>query len=115
MARPPKPIDPEQVRKLAEKQWSDAQIAAVVGIHQTNLRKRFAIIIDEGRHSGKAKLIDILWQRAVIDKSDRMLEHALNRFLGPIPTKVQFEPEELIEANKAAIAAASKDTPDSTK
>lgn len=95
MARPKKPIDVEQLKKLAAQQWTDGMLAAFFDIHQTNIRKRFAKEIDAGRQQGQAKLVTTLMIRSTgADNkplSERLLEHALNRFVGPVKTIVQHE------------------------
>jgi hypothetical protein len=91
MGRPKKPIDEKQLEALAERQWSDVQIAAFFEIHVTNLEKRFASKIAECRQRGKAKLLDVLWQRGVQEKSDRVLTHLADRVLGPIPKHIRLE------------------------
>jgi hypothetical protein len=97
MARPRKKIDPEQVRKLAERQWSDVQIGAHFGVHSATIARRFANLLIDARHNGKAKLIDILWQRGVTEKSDRVLIHLADRVLGPVPKKIEYTREGAIE------------------
>ena len=84
MARPQKPIDAEQVRKLAERHWTMEMIAAHFNVSGDTIKRRFKDVVDAGRQEGKAKLIDVLWQRAVIEKSDRILIHLAERILGPI-------------------------------
>jgi len=56
MARPKKPIDAEQVRKLARLSASHAEIGAVLGCSADTLERRFAAAIKEGRESGKMSL-----------------------------------------------------------
>jgi len=82
---------------LAEKQWDKHQIAAFFGVSHDTIHRRFASVIEEARHSGKAKLIDILWKRILEGKSDRLLEHALDRFVGPVQRKMSLELKDLSE------------------
>lgn len=56
MGRPAKNIDPEQVKKLAEKGWTGEEIAAFLGIHRSNLLRRFATHIKEGHLSRNGNL-----------------------------------------------------------
>lgn len=92
VGRPPKKIDVEQLIKLANNHWSDNMIAAFFDIHPTNLRIRFGKEIDAGRQHAKAKLVNAMWMR-IGERSDRILEHALNRFLGSIPQKLELTDE----------------------
>ena len=97
MARPKFQIDIEQVKKLAERQWSDEQIAGFIGCDRRTLERRFSQELAAARQSGRAKLIDVLWQRGVKDKSDRILTHLADRFLGAIPKKIEITREQAIE------------------
>jgi AraC-like DNA-binding protein len=56
MARPRKKIDPEQVKKLAAIQCSYAEMAAVLGVNESTLTRRFAQVIKEGREHGRMSL-----------------------------------------------------------
>lgn len=78
------------IRKLAERQWSTESIAAFFGVGQALINRRFRKELDEGRHIGKSKLIDKMWER-IDEKSDRILEHAMNRFIGPIASHVMVD------------------------
>lgn len=109
MARPRKPIDPEQVRKLAERQWSDEQIAAVIGCDRRTLERRFPQLLRDARHAGRAKLIDILWQRGVTEKSDRVLLHLADRALGPVPKKIEITKEQAIEVLEKELEREAED------
>lgn len=64
MARPRKPIDAEQVRKLAMINCSYAEIAAVVGCNESTLTRRFAQVIKEGREQGRSSLKRMMWEAA---------------------------------------------------
>lgn len=103
--RPKKKIDIEQLKKLAERLWSDEQLGAFFNIHKQNIRRRFATEVDSSRHIGKAKLVDLLWSRAVGQNgkagSDRILEHCANRFLGPIKSIVQTEELQIKDKQEA--------------
>lgn len=94
MARPKKKIDPEQLRKLAEKHWSTESIAYFFGVSVRTVNRRFGRAIEEARHGGKSKLLDLLWARASgaagQKQSDRILEHLANRVLGSIKQKVEI-------------------------
>lgn len=96
MARPKKPINEVQLRLLAERQWSSRQMGAFFGVHSTNIVRRYAALIEEAREHGKAKLIDVLWERAVDHKSDRVLIYLADRVLGPIPKKIELSKEDAI-------------------
>ena len=56
MARPKKPIDVEQVIRLAAIQCSYAEMAAVLGCNESTLTRRFAQDIQTGRSTGRSSL-----------------------------------------------------------
>lgn len=94
MARPKKPIDIDQLKKIAERGWNDDEIGAFFNATGQTVRRRFGPIIDSHRLNGKAKLKDIIWQRAIgkggNDKgSDRVLIHLADRVLGPVKQEVE--------------------------
>jgi hypothetical protein len=64
MARPKKPIDPEQIRRLAMINCSYAEIAAVVGCDQSLLTKRFSQVLKDGREQGRSSLKRMMWEAA---------------------------------------------------
>lgn len=109
MARPKIPIDEEKLVKCAEKQWTDEEIAAFFKVSIDTIHRRYADQIDQARHSGKAKLRDLIWQRA-LNGSDRMLEHAANRFLGPIKNQVELDAKTLIEAIEQLLSGTNSAT-----
>ncbi len=81
MARPKKPIDQEQLEKLAEKQWSIEQIAAFFRVNRATIERRFAEKINDARQRGRAKIVDLQWKRA-LEGSDRMIMHMSAHYLG---------------------------------
>lgn len=103
MARPKKPIDVEQLKLAATKQWDDEQIGALFKVDGCTVRRRYGDVIDECRHNGKAKLKDMLWARATGNKeknikgSDRILMHIADRFLGPVKQEVTQDHQGKIE------------------
>jgi hypothetical protein len=56
MARPKKVINEDQLRKLAAIQCSYSEMAAVLGVDESTLTRRFAQVIKEGREQGKMSL-----------------------------------------------------------
>lgn len=81
MARPRKKIDVEQLIKCAEKQWHIREIAAFFRVSHDTIQRRYASIIEEARNSGKAKLRDLQWKRA-LEGSDTMIKHMSEHYLG---------------------------------
>jgi len=81
--RPPKwtEIDPEQVRKCAEKQWKITEIAAFFRVSTDTIERHFAPILLEARESGRAKIRDLQWKRA-LEGSDTMIKHLSEHYLG---------------------------------
>jgi DNA-directed RNA polymerase specialized sigma24 family protein len=91
MARPIKPIDEEQLRKCAEKQWTIEEIAAFFRVSRDTIERRYAAIYKEARQSGRAKLRDLQWARA-LNGSDTMLKHMSEHYLDQTPrTKISIE------------------------
>lgn len=86
MARPSKgaKIDSEQVRRCAEKMWSLTEIAAFFKVSTDTIERHFAPLIKEARESGRAKLRDLQWKRA-LEGSDRMILHMSEHHLGEVP------------------------------
>lgn len=103
MGRPEIPIDEKQVRKLAERGWSVRQIAAHFEVDEATIRRRFAAAVEESRHHGQAKLLDVLWQRGIGNPEtrtggdNRVLLHLADRILGKIPQKIEITREQAIE------------------
>lgn len=77
-------IDVEQLRKCAEKFWSVPEIAAFFKVSHDVIERHFASIIAEARESGRAKLRDLQWKRA-LEGSDRMIIHMSEHKLGEVP------------------------------
>jgi len=96
MGRPEKPIDVEQVKKLAERGWSNVAIAVHFEVDESRIRRRFAEVIKESRKHGAAKLLDILWQRGVTEKDSKVLLNLADRIIGPVP-KIRLSREEAIK------------------
>lgn len=96
MGRPRIILDREKIRKCAEKQWTDEEIADFFDCSSDTLRRNYCEDLDRGRASGRAKLRDLIWSRAIAG-SDRMLVHAANRFLGAIKHKIEITREQAIE------------------
>ena len=109
--RPRKKIDTEQLRKLAERQWSNEQIAVFLGADRRTIERRFSQLLIDARQQGRAKLIDILWQRGVQEKSDRILIHLADRVLGPVPKKIEITKEQAIECLERELEREGPDSP----
>lgn len=117
MGRPKKPIDPEQVRKLAERGWNVCAIASHFEVDEMTIRRRFSEIIVESRKHGAAKLLDILWQRGVTEKDSKVLLNLADRIIGPVP-KIRLTREEAIkfleeDADRRGLTADSDSEEDS--
>jgi hypothetical protein len=105
MARPRKRIDVEVLKKLAERQWPDTEIAAFFCresnnfkiSHQT-IRRRYGQIIDTCRLNGKSKLRDQMWIRLQAG-SDVILKHAMQHYL---------EQHEKVDVNQSIEQVVSK-------
>ena len=64
MGRPIVEIDEDQVRKLAERQWSNVQIASFFDVSEKTIRNRFSELLAKGREKGKGYLRDLQWKAA---------------------------------------------------
>ncbi len=64
MARPIKPIDDEQLMKLAAMHCSVGEIAAFFDVSRDTIERRYAAEISKGREMGKSKLRRLQWQSA---------------------------------------------------
>ena len=56
MGRPLKPIDPEQVHRLAAIHCTVEEIASVLDCGKRTLERRFGAVIEKARQTGKASL-----------------------------------------------------------
>ncbi len=80
MARPKAPLDPLVVQRMAEKHWSIEEIAGTLGVNRTTIRRRFGAKMEEWRASGRAKLRDLQWKKA-LDGDTRMILHMSKHML----------------------------------
>lgn len=99
--RPRIPINEEQMKICASKQFTVSEIAAFFGVSRELIYKRYYTIIEEGRQLGLLKLRELQWKRAV-EGSDRMIEHMSKHYLGQHEKlNIQNVPDEtLIEEAK---------------
>lgn len=113
--RPRKKIEVEQLKKLAERGWSARQIASHFEVDEATVRRRFSAIIAEARQHGQAKLLDILWQRGVAEKSDRILKDLADRIIGPVPKKIEITREQALEFLEKELERDGTDSSGSTE
>lgn len=85
MARPPKPLDAEQVWKLARIGCTQAEIADILGCSTDTLQRRFAAEMARGIADRRMSLRRAQFVRAVKDRSDKMLIHLGQTELGQVP------------------------------
>lgn len=64
MARPPIPVDEDQVLKLATLHCTNKEIAAFFEISVDTLTRRFADILNKGRETGRMALRRMQWKYA---------------------------------------------------
>jgi hypothetical protein len=64
MARPLKPIDPEQVLKLAIVGCPPSEIAATLGAAERVIERRFGAVVKKGHEQGKRLIRSVLFQQA---------------------------------------------------
>ena len=60
-----KDINPEDVRKLAERFWTITEIAAFFNCSDKTISNRFSDIVVKGKENGRAKLRDIQLRSAM--------------------------------------------------
>lgn len=65
MARPPKPVDENLLRKLAAIHCNQDEMASVLGISVDTLHRRFADQIKDARNEGKMSLRRKMWEMAL--------------------------------------------------
>jgi AraC-like DNA-binding protein len=82
MGRPRKPIDAEQVYKLARIGCTQAEIADVLGCSQAVISERFRSEFATARADWKTSLRRAQTIRAIRDRSDNMLIHLGKAHLG---------------------------------
>lgn len=90
VGRPKADIKAEQVEELAARLWNVEQIAAFFKVQPITIRRNFDQELLRGKEAGRSKLIDAMWKR-IAEGSDRMLEHAMNRFLGQIKQDIVID------------------------
>lgn len=81
MARPLTPIDERIVKGCAEIQCTHEEIAAVVGVNESTIIRRFAGKIAEWRKAGKMSLRRMQW-KAAQNGNSRILIHLGKNYLG---------------------------------
>lgn len=81
MGRPVKPIDEEQVYKLAKKHWSYEEIGAFFNVSDDTIKRRFKDLVATARLEGNAYIKDLQWKRAM-EGSDKMILHLSEQRLG---------------------------------
>lgn len=79
--RPVKPIDEEQVRKLARKLWPIEEIANHFNVSGQTIARRYRETIDAGYLEGKSYIRDLQWKKAQ-EGSERILLHMSAVHLG---------------------------------
>lgn len=105
MARPKIPIDENALIAMAERGWSVRGIAAAFKVSPNTILNHYGAKIEEARQHGAQKLLDVLWQRGVKEKSDRVLVHLADRIIGKIPQKIELTNEELVNLAKEKLNA----------
>jgi AraC-like DNA-binding protein len=84
-------VDLDQLRQCAQKQWNDKEIAAHFKISVDTLERHFAEEIAAARQTGRAKLRDLQWKRA-LEGSDTMIKHMSEHYLDQHnKTKISLE------------------------
>ena len=92
MGRPLKPIDADQVYKLARLGCTQDEIADVFGVDQATISRRFASEFARARGECRISLRRAQFRRAIKDRSDSMLIHLGRVYLGQGERSNPFEP-----------------------
>jgi DNA-binding XRE family transcriptional regulator len=82
VGRPRKPIDAEQVYKLARLGCTQEEIADIFDVSQQTISDRFSVECSRARASLKMSLRRAQLHRAIKDRSDSMLIHLGKNMLG---------------------------------
>lgn len=99
------------VVNLARVGWTNRKIARFVGAPRQTIESRYSAIINAARHEAGREYIERAREMALNRErpSERMLEHLMNRYLGPIPQKHEINKEDLIEIAKDAMDEGGED------
>lgn len=73
MARPEKDVDEKVVLALAQRHCSVREIAAVVGVSEDTLYRRYAAVIKKGRADARWRLRDRQWQSAMAGNTTMLI------------------------------------------
>ncbi len=79
--RPEKPIDEEQLRRLAAMQCTYEEIAAFFDVHHNTIRNRFKDVIDQERLKARASLRREMF-RTALEGDQRMQMWLSKQYLG---------------------------------
>ena len=86
-----KDIDRDLVWRLACMQCTLREIADVVGVSHETVRKHFGDLIEKGKSVGKKSLRRAQWDKALNDRSDRMLIFLGKQYLSQSDTPANTE------------------------
>jgi len=96
-------LDRDQVRALAAKGWPVESMAAFFKVHKTTLYRAYATEIEEGRARGVATVLDLMWDRVINHKSERVLINLADRIVGPTPKALTITTEPKFASKQEAI------------
>jgi hypothetical protein len=65
IGRPKKELDEEVIARLSQIGCTQEEIGSVVGISARTLQRRYADLVTENKHKGKASLRKVLWKKAL--------------------------------------------------
>lgn len=75
-------LDREQIWKLACMQCTLREIGDVMDVSHETIRNHFGDLVEQGQSVGKKSLRRAQWEKALSDKSDRMLIFLGKQYLG---------------------------------
>lgn len=101
-------LDEKMLRDVAERGWTDLEIADHFQVDPDTLHKHYSAVIDSAKQSGNRKLKDDLWRRGRggsfkkknedgsetlmhTKSSDRLFIHLLDRRLGPVKQETKHD------------------------
>jgi hypothetical protein len=93
--RPLKELNEEQVYKLAQTLLPIETIASILGTSVDTLDRRFSGVLQAGRSNRKETLSQVMWHKALVEKSEKMMIWLSKQHLGYKDT----QPEEVPTTN----------------
>ena len=75
-------LTPEFVGRLAESLLTVESMAVICGCHKDYLYKHYGDIIRQGREGRKQRLVETMWEKALVEKDTKMMIWLSKQHLG---------------------------------